>query len=199
MKKEKKLIKSFFENENVKFLQNYYLKIENDVKKNQKKQFVFFILEFLVFYLLLTAIVYTFPKGFFESIVGASVNFLINLMGLETQTIVGDQFDIHLVKSGTIIIISWLCTGLLEIIILASTILATFGVKLKEKIEGIIVAIIVGFIFNLIRIMITISIILTQNAQTFELAHDLLFRATLFLYIVIFYVIWFSWSIKKNK
>ncbi len=180
-------------------LTNYYKKIEAQVKTNPKKQFFFFILGFLFFYVIFTAIVYAFPKGFFESIVGQSVNFLLNLQGITTSTIIGEQFDIHLTTSGTIIIISWLCTGLLEIIILASTMLATFGVNLKEKILGIIGAIIVGFVFNLIRIMVTINIILTQNAQTFELAHDLLFRATLFLYIIIVYVIWFYLSIQKNK
>ena len=180
-------------------LVSYYKKIEEQVKTNPKKQFVFFVLGFLFFYVILTGIVYAFPKGFFERIVGESINFLINLQGIKTQTISGEQFDIHLVTSGTIIIISWLCTGILEIIILASTMLATFGVKLREKILGIIIAIIVGFIFNLVRIIITINIILTQNAQTFELAHDLLFRATLFLYIVIVYVIWFHLSIQKNR
>jgi exosortase/archaeosortase family protein len=180
-------------------IKDYYSKIEEQVKSNPKKQFIYFVLGFVLFYLILSEIVYAFPKGFFENFVGVQVNFLLNLIGIKTQIIVGESFDIHLIESGKLVIVSWLCTGILEMIILISTMIVTFGVRAKEKIIGIILALILGHFFNLLRILITIQIIITQNAQTFEFAHDLLFRATLFLYIVIIYALWFSWSIKKAK
>ncbi|NMA44842.1 MAG: exosortase/archaeosortase family protein [Candidatus Diapherotrites archaeon] len=186
--------KSFFEK-----IKNYYYKIEESVKKNPKKQFIYFVLGFVLVYLILTEIVYAFPKGFFENFVGEQVNFLLNLSGIKTIVTNGQVFEMFLPESEKTIIISWLCSGVLEIIILISTMIVTFGVRAREKIIGIISALILGHFFNLLRIMITIQIIITQNAQTFELAHDLLFRATLFLYIVIVYTLWFGWGIKKTS
>jgi len=172
--------------------------IEKNARTNQKKQFTYFVLGFIFFYIVLTTLVYSFPKGFFEGIIGSIVNAIINIGGLRTNTLWGTQFDIYLLESQKTIIISWLCTGILEIIILASAILASFGISLRKRIYGTIGAIIAGFLFNLIRIIITLIIILTQDAQTFELAHDFLFRITLFVYITIFYVLWFYWAEKKS-
>jgi exosortase/archaeosortase family protein len=69
--------------------------------------------------------------------------------------------------------------------------LASFGIAWKKKFIGIIFAVIVGYVFNLLRVWTTINIILTQNVQTIEFAHDFLFRAVLFVYIIVFYVVWF--------
>lgn len=180
-------------------IKNYYNSVEESVKSNPKKQLVYFVLGFVFFYLLLTEIAYAFPKGFFENFVGLQVNFLLNLIGVNTIVTSGEVFEMFLPESQKLIIISWLCTGVLEVIILISTMIVTFGVRAKEKIIGIIIALILGHFFNLLRILITIQIIITQNAAAFELAHDLLFRATLFLYIVIVYALWFGWGIKKAK
>jgi exosortase/archaeosortase family protein len=171
---------------------------ELSARKNQKKQFVYFVMAFILFYIILTAIVYAFPKGFFEGVVGIIVNFILNVGGLSTQTLWGEQYDIYLLDTGKTIIISWLCTGVLEIIILVSAILASFGVSWRKRVYGIIAAVVAGIVFNLLRIIITIIIILSQSAATFELAHDLLFRITLFVYITAFYVLWFYWAEKKK-
>lgn len=99
---------------------------------------------------------------------------------------------------GKAIVISWLCTGVLEIIILVSAIIASFGVSWRKKIIGVIAAAILGALFNLLRIWVTINLILTQNTQTVELAHDMLFRFILFIYIFAVYVIWFYWAAKEK-
>lgn len=184
------------ENESKNFFYNYIKKQEEKIKKDQKKQFFFFVLGFLVFYLILTAIAYAFPKGFFEMLTGQSVNTILNTIGYKTTIISGEQFHIFLDNSE--IIISWLCSGALEIIILVSAILASFGVSWRKKFVGAIFAIVSGYIFNIIRIIITIIIILNQEQVVFELAHDFLFRATLFIYIVAVYVIWFYWAVKEK-
>jgi len=191
------------------FFIDYIKKQEEKIKKSQKKQFFFFVLGFLIFYLILTAIAYAFPKGFFEAMSGQSVNAILNVIGYKTTTLGGEEFHIFLdiAKQGfacpanqqvcldeSEIIISWLCSGILEIIILVSAILASFGVSWRKKAIGVIVAITSGYLFNIIRIIITIIIILSQEQAVFELAHDLLFRATLFIYIVAIYVIWFYWA-----
>ena len=56
---------------------------------------------------------------------------------------------------GKTIVISWLCTGVLEIIVLVSAIVASFGIGWRKKAVGIAGAVILGIIFNLLRSLFT--------------------------------------------
>jgi exosortase/archaeosortase family protein len=180
----------------------YWKKQEEKIVASPRKQFTFFILTFVLSYLFLTALVSPFElsakeftgknaemflssggniisgSGFYEATDGEVVySFFVGKVGEEKQ-----------------IIISWLCSGILEIIILICAIIASFGITFKQKLVGIGIAIITGIIFNTLRIWVTLSLILTQNAQVFEIAHDLLFRIVLFVYIIVVYILWFYWT-----
>jgi exosortase/archaeosortase family protein len=93
--------------------------------------------------------------------------------------------------------ISYLCTGLMEFILLASALIATFGIEKEKKIIGIIGAGIATFLFNVVRIIITISLIENSSMETIELAHDILFRISLFVLIAGYYFLWYYFSVKK--
>jgi exosortase/archaeosortase family protein len=177
------------------FTLDYLKEKEKEIKKDQKKQFTFFVLGFVLFYLILSGIVYLIPEIFFDTLTGVGANGLLQLQGLEVTEFIGENYQ--MLVQGKTIIISWLCSGVLEIIILVSAMLASFGVSWKKKFSGILFAIIVGYVFNLLRVWTTINLILTQNIQTIEFAHDFLFRAVLFVYIMVFYVAWFYLSTKQ--
>jgi len=189
----------------------FFLKEEKAVRSDKKKQLVFFVLGFLLFYLILTTIVGIVPQVFFKSTTGNVVQVLLSLQGVQTQNGVilecnefswvmdyatGECYSFFAKEKQ--IIISWLCTGILEIIILISAILASFGISWNKKIIGAGVAIVAGVIFNLARILITVNFILTQSGPVVELAHDVLFRIVLFIYIVLVYVLWFNWANGKK-
>jgi len=96
--------------------------------------------------------------------------------------------------------ISYLCTGLMEFIVLVAAIIATTGIKKEKKLIGIIRAGIAVFLFNAGRIIITISLIEKTDLQTIELAHDLLFRISLFVLIAGYYFVWYYSAVKgKTK
>ncbi|MBT4192439.1 MAG: exosortase/archaeosortase family protein, partial [Candidatus Diapherotrites archaeon] len=177
----------------VSFIIEYLKEKEEEIKSSQKKQFTFFMLGFVLSYLILTGITYLIPEIFFDLLTGLGAKGLLQLQGLEVIEFIGENYQMLVgpAGSGKTIIISWLCSGVLEIIILVSAMLASFGISWKKKFIGIIFAIIVGYVFNLLRVWTTINIILTQNVQTIEFAHDFLFRAVLFVYIIVFYVAWF--------
>jgi len=94
--------------------------------------------------------------------------------------------------------ISYLCTGLLEFILLTSALIATQGITKEKKISGIVGAGIATFLFNVSRIVITISLIENSSIETIELAHDLLFRISLFVLIAGYYFVWYYFSVKKS-
>jgi exosortase/archaeosortase family protein len=206
-KKEKLGEKSFF----VK-VKNYFREQEKKIVSNPKKQFAFFVLGFVFFYILLSSIILFIPREGYETFTGITTQGLLNIQGVESQGVglvecmetnwLGMEtksncysFEVGEKK----IIISWLCTGILEIIILISAILSSFGINWRKKILGVGIAILTGIIFNLIRIWVTINIVFTQNVEVIELAHDFLFKIILFIYITGFYVIWFYWVMKKNN
>ncbi|MFA7132159.1 MAG: exosortase/archaeosortase family protein [Bacteroidales bacterium] len=189
-------------------------KIEEEnkaIKSNEKKQLIYFVLGFIFFYLLLSFTINLIPQEYYKQLTSNSVEFILNASGIKTTTLgfvpcneftwfyEGIEGVCHsfLVGEKTILI-AWLCTGILEIIILVSAIIASFGLGNKEKLIGVILAIIVGVILNLIRIIFTIQIVLTQNIQVVEFVHDFLFKLILFVYITVFYVAWFYWA-KERK
>jgi len=182
-------------------IKKYFNEQEEKIVKDQKKQFTWFVLGFLIFYLVLSGIALPFADTLKES-TGRSSETLLNIQGIATKSNgsveleTENAYSFEVVQSGQTIFISWLCSGVLEIIILVSAILASFGVSWKKKFIGIIIAAIIGYVFNLLRILVTLNIILTQNAQVFEVAHDVLFRVVLFVYIIIVYVLWFNWAKK---
>lgn len=183
-------------------IKKYYKRKMKDIKKDQKKQFTFFVLGFIFSYLFLSALSYslTIPA---ENFTGSISEGLITLQGFETTSngigefTDGPAYSFNINQTGQLIVISFLCTGLIEIAILISAMLASFGIDLKKKLIGVVVAIFGGIIFNFLRIWITLNIIIFSGAGVFEIAHDLLFRLVLFLYIIVVYVIWFNWANKK--
>ncbi|MFA5930879.1 MAG: exosortase/archaeosortase family protein [archaeon] len=196
-------------------VKKYFQAQEEKIVSDNKKQLVFFVLGFVFFYLLITGLVLLIPSEFYKAAVGKSVQSIISLQGIPTSegsfigcteaNWIGAEIpsNCYFFQTNTtiekVIFISWLCTGILEIIVLASAILASFGVSWKKKLQGILVAIILGVIFNLLRIVITVNIILGQEGQIVEFTHDLLFRVILFVYIVGFYVLWFYWANGKEQ
>ncbi len=183
-------------------IKTYFQKQEKKIVSDQKKQFTWFVLGFLIFYLILSGIAYPFADTLKEG-TGRSAEFFLGMQGIETQSIGNielenyeNAYSFEIIPTGQTVFISWLCSGALEIIILISAILASFGISWRKKILGAIVAIIAGYVFNVFRIWITLNIIMVQNTEVFEIAHDLLFRIVLFVYIIVVYVLWFMWAKK---
>lgn len=100
--------------------------------------------------------------------------------------------------------ISELCTGLLETLLLATAIIASFGIHWKKRIIGAVAALAFGLAFNQFRIFVSIMQILNTDLQTAELTHDVFFRLSILIVIAGFYYWWFrkataSQSTKTSK
>lgn len=175
-------------------MKKYFSEQEKKIRESQVKQFTFFILGFVLFYWIITGLVGLFPGIWFKTMVGLPSEILLNIQGVDTTSIIEEDFVINITSNGTRIIVSDWCAGTMEIIILSSAILASFGVAWKKKGYGIVAGIITGYVFNIFRIWTTVNIILTQSIEVADFTHDTLFRIMLFVYITGFYVAWFWWS-----
>jgi len=192
-------------------IKNYYEAQMKNIRASQTKQFAFFVLGFALFYLVITGIVGVIPQQFFKETTGLTLSSILYTEGISTKAIGAlscietswagidvESTCYSFLANDKQIIISWLCTGVLEIIVLVAAILASFGISWRKKLCGIVIAVIAGVVFNIIRLVVTANLILSQNVATVELAHDLMFRIVLFFYILGVYVIWFYYSAKEE-
>ncbi len=174
-------------------------KTKEKAKQEAKKSFKFlsfFLLSLIALYTLTSLI----PLELTELFVANSVLTGLRAFGLEGEIVSGEPVGIQLgrlspeITPGLYIEISYLCTGLLEIVFLASVILASAGVNIKKRIIGAVVGAVATMMVNFARIFATAYFIYNSSAQTAEFIHNIFFRVTLFATIFLFYSAWFYWA-----
>ncbi len=157
-----------------------------------------FVLILVFFYVFLSFLISFIPLEWIELITAKAVAVFTGgkIVFQEPVLILFENYSIQ---------ISYLCTGLMEFIVLASAVIATGEITKEKKAIGVIGAGITTFLFNTARIIITVFLIKKTDLQTIELAHDLLFRISLFVLIAGYYFAWYYLSVKgipesiKNK
>lgn len=156
-----------------------------------------FFLAFLAVFIILMLVFSFIPLILLEFITVLPVQFFLSLQGIQSSIELQEPLLLHLETRQTIII-SYLCTGLIELTLIVSLILGSIGIPLKKRIIGAIISIPLTYFFNTIRIITTINAIISLEVQIVDLLHNILFRVTLFTVIVGIYFVWFSWA-TKNK
>ena len=164
-------------------------------RKEEKEKSAKFLLVFVIIYsLLYFGFNFIVPLEMFEFFIASAVMSLLGLMGVNGSIVLQEPVLI-LLESGLEIQISYLCTGLMEIFIVIGAVLASLGIEMRKRIIGVIAGVVFAFVFNIFRIVATIFIALgNPESLVLELAHDVLFRITLFVVIAGFYIAWFLWA-----
>ena len=167
------------------------LKIDKSDAVKAGKFLIVLIIAYIVISLILQ---FSGASALMQSGIAQNVSGIFNANGFETtvkeNVISFMQYDIRITD---------LCTGLLELTVLVSAIIASLGINWKKRLIGVIGAIVAVFAFNFLRIIVSINIILENNLQAAEFAHDLFFRVFLVIVIVGFYGLWFWWATGKKK
>jgi len=149
---------------------------------------------FMLFYFLFSLIPLEWIEFFYAKI---SLE-ILKLFGFTGEIIFQEPILIQLNVFTVPIGISYLCTGLLELTLVWASVLASFGIELKKRIQGVVAGTIVLVCFNFIRILSTIIIIALFGLEAGDLSHEFLFKLFLFLTIAGFYYFWFNWATKKK-
>jgi hypothetical protein len=170
--------------------QNLIKKIKSDLKnKSEQKKGLKFIGFFLIWFLFLNLIFLFIPLQWIQFIPAFFSNIFFNLIGLKGTIILQEPVLIEFSNFDYIVSITYLCSGLLESIILSSCILASNGINWKKRIIGTIIGLIVLGIGNIKRIVLSVLI----------LFHEILFKLFLFIGIAGIYLIWFLWATENKK
>ncbi len=158
---------------------------------------------FLLFFILVYLLGSVFFEAFFP--IRAEQQFLANNVlallagaGFPGSVEAGETAIISL-EAGPSIEISELCTGRIELLIIVGAILASIGISWRKRLIGAAAAAAATTAFNYIRIFSTSLLILNStDLSLIELTHNILFRAFLFLVIVVAYVVWFYWAVSSE-
>jgi exosortase/archaeosortase family protein len=156
-----------------------------------------FLLVLIFTYVILSLLISLIPMKWIEFFIAKIAVFFLSFLGLKGEIIL--QEPVLVLFENFSIQISYLCTGLMEFVLLASALIATAGVENKKKVLGILGAGIATFSFNITRIIITIILIQKTSLETIELTHDILFRVSLFALIAGYYFVWYYFSAKTSK
>lgn len=128
-------------------------------------------------------------ENILQGIEAAHVRTLLSWVGVETVSgIVSHQF----LMSGKLIEISPLCSGLLELLLLASAILATRNEKWGSRLRGAVIGILALYGLNLLRMVVTLLQLEHASLSFAALTHDYLFRLLLILGFVFVYGGWLN-------
>jgi exosortase/archaeosortase family protein len=90
--------------------------------------------------------------------------------------------------------ISALCSGLIEMVLLGTAILATQTRSIHSRLRGVIVGVFLLYVFNLVRIVITILQLHYTTLSFATFTHDILFRLILILGFAILYGAWLNFD-----
>ena len=158
-----------------------------------------FMLAILALFLLFNFILSFFPLWWFEYFFAQSSLLMLNIFGIEGTIEISEPVLLHIQGFALPIAISYLCTGILELTVIWSAILSSFGIDIKKRIIGAFAATIFLGIFNIARISASILIIAYFGLSAGEFSHDILFRVFLFVTIALYYYLWFNWASGKEN
>ena len=179
-------------------LKNYLKKIKRDLKNSKKIKdsfyFLFyFLVSFLVIYFILSKtflykqinLLIGFLTKIFIKIFFSLNSYLVFDSAIESTKLLVETFSYP-------VIITFLCTGILEFSLLVSAIIASRDQTIKKRIKGIFYSVFIVLIFNILRISFTILIIKNLDLTTADFFHGFLFRLFLIIIVIGFYYIWYN-------
>lgn len=111
----------------------------------------------------------------------------------------GTHFEIigtNLVNNKMDVEINELCTGITEMAVIFAAIMASYDVNIKKRTYGVLFGFLMILLVNPIRISATI-IAFQKNEIVGAIMHDLLFRLSLIIIVLVYYMVWYNVSVKK--
>jgi exosortase/archaeosortase family protein len=147
-------------------------------------------LRFILIIILIAGILFLFLQPLEIHLQALEANILQSKLGaLGTETRATEN-PIQFFAGEKLIEISPLCSGLMEIILLIAAIIATRDASVRKKVIGIILGAGVLFVWNLVRMVVSIQQLLHTSIEFAEFTHGVLFRVMLVVGFALIYWIW---------
>ncbi|AJF60225.1 MAG: exosortase/archaeosortase family protein [Candidatus Diapherotrites archaeon] len=158
-----------------------------------------FLLGLAAYFIALSFLVSLVPLELVEFFFASVSLFFLGFFGFSGELVFTEPVIMQLQGLEQGIAITYLCTGLLELVLLVSAVASSFGIEWKKRIIGVIAGAIALVAFNVFRIVSSILIILWFGLEAGGFSHDLLFRVFLFATVAGYYFVWFNWATRLKK
>ncbi len=163
------------------------------VKKNMKEALLF-LFRMGIFSGVLYLILFS-AEGLLQGIESEIAQRILQMLG--THVYAGHVAHVF-VAEGFLIEISSLCSGLLEICLLAGAILATHEYALHARVQGVIIFCAILFAANIVRIVASVQQLVYTSLSFAEFTHGILFRGVLILGFALLYAAWLRTAQKSE-
>ncbi len=161
---------------------------ENDLKKALRFTVFFGVLFALAFVVLQ----YTFLSQALGFLAALSSQLVLSLSGVQTQIAVLENGNYALDSDAFVAELNQACAALVEIAVLFAIVFASFEKTIRERAKGFVLGIGLLLVLNPIRIALSIVFL-------HPFVHDVLFRITLIITIIVFYALWYYGSLALEK
>lgn len=88
------------------------------------------------------------------------------------------------------------CSGVTEMAVILAALMASYDVETKKRVMGVAAGLAVILVVNPLRIATTI-LLFEKSAIIGGMFHDILFRISLFVVVLVYYVVWYNMSVKR--
>ncbi|MFH1587765.1 MAG: exosortase/archaeosortase family protein [Candidatus Diapherotrites archaeon] len=169
-------------------------------KKTEQLKGLKFTALVLVWFIGLNGILFLIPlTGLIQLFYAHAGLFALNFFGFQGKVILEEVPVIVFSNFDYNASITYLCSGVLETIVLISCIMASIGISWKKRIIGSLIGIILLGIGNIKRIVLSVLILKFFGNFWGNLFHEILFKIFLFIGIAGIYFIWFLWATENKK
>lgn len=152
-------------------------------------------LKFLIgigaFYTLFWIIISSVDLYFLKTFIAGISNWLLQIFGVPAQLFFGAGMDPSIIIEPVTAQITNLCAGDIEIAMLFAIILATWDRTWRKRFWGCVFGFITIMILNPLRVFAVLSVGHYSSWVWADFTHDILFRLTLLIVIVVYYFIWY--------
>ncbi|PIN85357.1 MAG: hypothetical protein COV47_02590 [Candidatus Diapherotrites archaeon CG11_big_fil_rev_8_21_14_0_20_37_9] len=153
-----------------------------------------FIFITAVLFLLFNFFVSLIPLELFEFFYATASFEILKIFGHTGYVIFGKPVLVYLDAFTVPLGFTYLCTGILEMVLVWSAVLASHGIEIKKRIIGICTGTIALVAFNVFRIVASVQALYWFGLDAGNFSHDLFFRIFLFVTVAGFYYVWFRWA-----
>jgi len=158
-----------------------------------------FLASFLIFLYLIIPVSAGLWQGLSVWHAQASQELLSSVFGLESS-VSDNVMTMDIDGRETDFAISQLCSGDVEIALLASLLIATFEVLFIWRLLGALIGSALIILMNPLRIAITLAITNGSGMEAGDAYHSIIFRLFLFVLLVLYYFAWYrAFAGRKSK
>lgn len=166
-------------------------KIKSTVRSAELKKGLHFLIGIGCFYTLFYIIISSIDLYALKAFSASAAHALLGVFGVPAQLVLQGLAEPTIIVGNVAAQINNLCAGDIEIALLFAILLATWDRTWRQRILGCVFGFLLIIVINPLRIATVLASGYYAGWATADIAHDVLFRVSLIIIIVLYYYVWY--------